>query len=312
MTHSHRSGRHVLKRTAAAGAAWLLGFSLPCGAASANQLVSRILTPAYLDQAMCNDMGAISTQLFYGLRRDAGRNKGQVLSREQVREIATRFDAINVQLCAAVTPIHSDAGAWARKYARYAMPGPSGSLGNGKSWDGFLADGLAVKWADIAARFRTELLMLDSVINLELDLRPNAFDPGQKPLRDPHSRENPQLFQLLADIRRVSLTDEEAKVRYLLVTLHERKTFREMIPARFDLDGLARIEAKTRRLGLQLLDKYEVRLEALADAGMRSQLFAIDRGAHARESAARLQTAVRIASEQAGALISRYRRSFSQ
>jgi hypothetical protein len=34
--------------------------------------------------------------------------------------------------------------------------------------------------------------MLDSVIDLELDLRPNAFDPDLKPLRDLNSAESRQ------------------------------------------------------------------------------------------------------------------------
>jgi hypothetical protein len=248
---------------------------------------------------MCNDLGLLSTQLFQGLNQDAGRRKRPMLSREQVRDIAARFDEINVQLCAAVTPIHADAGAWARKYARYAVPRPSD-----KRWDGFLADGLAVKWADVAARFRTELLMLDSVINLELDLRPNVFNPDLKPLRDLNS---PESRQLLQDIRRVSLTDEEAKVRFLLVTLHDQKTFREMIPARFDLDSLVRIEAKTRQLGLQLLDKYGVNLDSVVDARTRSLLFTVDRHEHTPQSALKLETAVRTAKAQMEALVATYR-----
>jgi hypothetical protein len=283
----------------AAAAFCVFSMAVPCGAATPNQLVNSILTPHYLDRAMCNDLGLISTQLYQGLNQDAGRKKRPVLSREQVREIATRFDEINVQLCAAVTPIYADAGAWARKYARYAVPSPSD-----KRWDGFLADGLAVKWADVAARFRTELLMLDSVINLELDLRPNVFNPDLKPLRDMNS---PGSRQLLQDIRRVSLTDEEAKVRFLLVTLHDQKTFREMIPARFDLDSLVRIEAKTRQLGLQLLNKYYVNLDSVVDTRTRSMLFTVDRNEHTPQSALKLETAIRIARAQMEALVSSYR-----
>lgn len=284
---------------AAAVAFCVLSIALPCGAATPNQLVNSILTPHYLDRAMCNDLGLISTQLYRGLNQDAGKGKRPILSREQVRDIAARFDEINVQLCAAVTPIYADADAWARKYARYAVPRPSD-----KRWDGFLADGLALKWADVAARFRTELLMLDSVINLELDLRPNVFNQDLKPLRDMHSPENRQLLQ---DIRRVSLTDEEAKVRFLLVTLHDQKSFREMIPARFDLDSLVRIEAKTRQLGLQLLDKYVVNLDSVVDARTRSMLFTVERREHTPQSALKLETAVRIAKAQMDALVSTYR-----
>jgi hypothetical protein len=284
---------------AAAAAFCVFSIAAPCGAATPNQLVNSILTPEYLDRAMCNDLGLISTQLYQGLSQGAGKGKRPILSREQVRDIAARFDEINVQLCAAVTPIYSDAGAWARKYARYAVPRPSD-----KRWDGFLADGLALKWADVAARFRTELLMLDSVINLELDLRPNVFNQDLKPLRDMHS---PESRQLLQDIRRVSLTDEEAKVRFLLVTLHDQKSFREMIPARFDLDSLVRIEAKTRQLGLQLLDKYVVNLDSVVDARTRSMLFTVERREHTPQSALKLETAVRIAKAQMDALVSTYR-----
>jgi hypothetical protein len=80
-----------------------------------------------------------------------------------------------------------------------------------------------------------------------------------------------------------------------------------MIPARFDLDSLVRIEAKTRQLGLQLLDKYVVNLDSVVDARTRSMLFTVERREHTPQSALKLETAVRIAKAQMDALVSTYR-----
>lgn len=297
MTRSAVS-RSVRRRAlGAAGAAWLLGLAAPCSAVGADRLIDIVLTPAYLQTARCNDLTALSTALFQGLSPDAANNKRPQLSRAQVRDIATRYDEVNTQVCAAVTPIYAGHDGWARKYARVAL-----AKAPDKNWDAFFGDELAVKWAGITAKFRTELLMLDSVIDLELDLLPNAFhaDAGQ-----PRDMTSPEMRRLLQDIRRVSLTDEEAKVRFLLASLHEQPRFREMMPARFDVVGLARIEAKTRELGLQLMNRHGVNLDTLVDARTHTLLLTLDE--LPPKPASKLETAVRTARAQMDALISRYR-----
>jgi hypothetical protein len=76
-----------------------------------------------------------------------------------------------------------------------------------------------------------------------------------------------------------------------------------MMPARFDLDGLVRIEAKTRQLGLQLLNRYDVNADALYDTRTRSLLFTMGRNEHTPGSALKPGTAVRTAKAQTDALV---------
>ena len=258
-------------------------------------MVNIILTSRYLEQERCDNLGLVSTQLLQNLNRGVGVNIRPDLSRDQVREIATRYAEINGQLCDAITPILSEHDAWARSYDKYA----GSNLAN-KRWDLFLADERAVKWAGIAAGFRTELIALNKVIDLVLALRPDAFNPHAKPVRDLRMQET---RKLLEDVRQVSLTEEEAKVRMVLATMHDQPAFREMIPARFNVESLAAIEAKTRQIGLQFINQYRIHLDDLYDPRTRMALFTVDQSA----PEPKLGATVRTATLQIKALASKYR-----
>ncbi|MFC0250692.1 hypothetical protein [Massilia consociata] len=280
---------------AAVHAMCLLGGALPCHAANATMVVNGILTSRFLEQERCDNLGLISAQLLQNLNSGVGVNQRPELSHQQVREIATRYVEINEQLCDAITPVLSGTDAWARVYDKYA-----GSTLSDKAWARFLADERAMKWAAITAQFRTELIALNSAINLAMALRPDAFNPDAKRLHNLHL---PETRKLLADIRRVSLTDEEAKVRFALASLHDQPAFREMLPARFNVVRLAGIEARTREIGLHLVNKHEVHLEDLYNARTRMLLFT-------RENDAlelKLDATIRTATTQIKALVSKYR-----
>lgn len=278
----------------ATACAALLATAIPCHAADADAIVDTLLGTRYLERETCNGLGMIGTQLLQEVRPQSEGAKPAVLPRAQVREIAVAYDAINLQLCAAVTPLLSDRNAWVRSYARHGKVLASPRL------NAFMADALAMQWAAIAAGLRAELVMLGSVIELELGLRADAFNPGTAPLVDLQS---PSMRALLKEIRLVSLTDDEARARFVLATLLEHKSFRDMIPARFDLDRLARIEAKTRRLGLQLVRRYGIDLHAVYDSRTRLLVLSVDE----RLGVPAVAGAVRTASAQVTALAARYR-----
>ena len=278
----------------ATACAALLATAIPCHAADADAIVDTLLGTRYLERETCNGLGMIGTQLLQEVRPQSTGARPAVLPRAQVREIAAAYDAINLQLCAAVTPLLSDRNAWVRSYARHGKVLASPRL------NAFMADALAMQWAAIAAGLRAELVMLGSVIELELGLRADAFNPGTAPLVDLQS---PGMRALLKEIRLVSLTDDEARARFVLATLLEHKSFRDMIPARFDLDRLARIEAKTRRLGLQLVRRYGIDLHAVYDSRTRLLVLSVDE----RLGVPAVASAVRTASAQVTALAARYR-----
>jgi len=278
----------------ATACAALLATAIPCHAADADAIVDTLLGTRYLERETCNGLGMIGTQLLQEVRPQSEGAKPAVLPRAQVREIAVAYDAINLQLCAAVTPLLSDRNAWVRSYARHGKVLASPRL------NAFMADALAMQWAAIAAGLRAELVMLGSVIELELGLRADAFNPGTAPLVDLQS---PSMRALLKEIRLVSLTDDEARARFVLATLLEHKSFRDMVPARFDLDRLARIEAKTRRLGLQLVRRYGIDLHAVYDSRTRLLVLSVDE----RLGVPAVAGAVRTASAQVTALAARYR-----
>ena len=287
---------HAVRRGAAIACfALLSGLAAPSHAASAADVVNIILTSRYLEQERCDNLGLVSTQLLQNLNRGVGVNNRPDLSREQVREIATRYAEINAQLCDAITPLLSEHDAWARSYDKHA----GANLAN-KRWDLFLADERAVKWAGISAQFRTELIALNKVIGLILALRPDAFNPDAKQVRDLRA---PETRQLLADIRQVSLTDEEAKLRIMLATIHQQPALRDMIPARFKVESLAAIEAKTRQIGLHFINLHRVHLDDLYDSRTRMLLFTVENKA----PEPRLGATVRTATLQIKALASKYR-----
>jgi hypothetical protein len=276
-----------------AACAGLLTTPAPSCAASADAIVDTVLGTRYLERETCNGLGMIGTQLLQEVRRPSAGGRQAVPTRAQVRAIAAGYDAINLQLCAAVTPLVSDRSAWVRSYARHATVLASPRL------NAFMADELATRWAAIAAGLRAELVMLDSAIELELALRGDAFNPGTAPLVDLQS---PPMRALLKEIRLVSLTDEEARARFVLATLLGHKSFRDMVPARFDLDRLARIEAKSRRLGLQFVRRHGIDLRAAYDTRTRLLVLSIDD----RLRPPAVANAVRTASAQVTALASRY------
>ena len=269
------------------------GACLPARAASSTEVVNVILTSRFLEQERCDNLGLVGIGLLQGLHRGVGVNKRPELPAHQVREIATRYVEINEHLCEAITPLFADH--WARNYDKYARS----SLAN-TAWDEFLADERAVKWAGVSARFRTELIMLNNAIDLVLALRPDAFNPDSKQMR---GLLLPEKRKLLDDIRRVSLTDDEAKVRLMLATSHDQPMFRDMLPARFNLESLATIEAKTRQIGLQLVNGYRVHFDDLYNPGTRMLLFAVEDSARGPK----LDTTVRSATTQIKALASKYR-----
>lgn len=286
------SMRHPLRRSLTlACVVWLSSLAMPCSAASVTDLADKVVTRGFLDRTRCSDLGMIGRELIGALRGPG--NNTRSLSRGDVRAIATRYDEINQQLCAAVTPLLSEQAAWVKVYEkRSELSDPA--------WDGFLADDVARRWAEIDARFRTELVMLESVIELEMALHKDVFSPGAMDRFDPRT---PAMQQLQRDIELVSMTDEEAKDRLLLALLHEDKALREIVPARFDLDSLARIEAKTRQLGAPLLRAHRVRLDRLFDTNARGQLGWLD-DKIARNPA--LNTALRSAKAQLQELAASY------
>ena len=297
---AHRSVRQHLRQglrqcVAAACTLFALGAALPASAASSTEVVNLILTSRFLEQERCDNLGLVNIGLLRGLHRGVGVNKRAELPAAQVREIATRYVEINDQLCAGITPLFAAHEAWARNYDKFARS----NLANG-GWDAFLADEHAVKWAGIAARFRTELVMLNNAMDLVLALRPDAFNPDSKQLRE---LQPAQRRKLLDEIRRVSLTEDEAKVRFMLATAHGQQKLREMLPARFDLDSLAGLEAKTRKLGLRFVGSYNIDFDELYTPSTRLLLFTAEH--HALQ--AQLDLTVRTATTQLKALASKYR-----
>ncbi|NNG24435.1 hypothetical protein [Telluria aromaticivorans] len=291
-----RCFRSFLQRCAAAAcAAFLFAAALPVHAASSVEVVNVILTSRFLEQERCDNLGLVNIGLLQGLHRGVGVNMRPELSAAQVREIATRYVEINEQLCNALTPMFAEHDAWASNYEKYARS----NLSN-KAWDEFLADERAVKWAGIAARFRTELIILNNAVDLVLALRPDAFNPDSRQMR---GLLLPEKRKLLDDIRRVSLTDDEAKVRLMLATSQDQPAFRAMLPARFNLDSLVIIETKTRQIGLQLVNGYRVHFDELYNHGTRMLLFTTDN----KPTGPQLDSTVRTASTQIKALASKYR-----
>lgn len=273
----------------------LPGAALPARAASSTDVVNVILTSRFLELERCDNLGLTNVGLLQGLHRGVGVNQRPELTAAQVREIATRYVEINEQLCEAITPLFAKHEAWAHNYDKYARS----NLAN-QAWDAFLADQHAVRWAGLSARFRTELVMLNKAIDLVLALRPDGFNPDSKQMR---GLLLPEKRKLLDDIRRVSLTDDEAKVRLMLATSRDQPMFREMLPARFDLDSLAAIEAKTRQIGLQFVNGYQVHFDELYNPGTRILLFTVDN----KPAGPQLDSTVRTATMQIKALASKYR-----
>ncbi|UVW29792.1 hypothetical protein [Massilia sp. H6] len=288
--------RRYLRSCAACAAALLaLGAALPAAAASPAGVVNVILTSRFLEQDRCDKLGLVSIGLLQGLHRGVGVNKHPELTAAQVRQIASRYVDINDQLCNSITPLFAAHDAWARNYGKLARA----TLTNA-GWDAFLADDHAVKWAGIAARFRSELIALNNAIDLVLALRPDAFDPDAKLLRALQPR---QRSALRDEIRRVSLTEDEAKLRFLLATAHGQHKLGEMLPERFELGRLAAIEAATRRLGLQFVERYHIDFDELYPPSTRLQLFTAEHPA----LQPKLDLSVRTATARLKALVSTYR-----
>lgn len=287
--------QHLRRCAAAACTLFALGAALPAAAASPTAVVNVILTSRFLEQERCDKLGLVSIGLLQGLHRGVGVNQRAELPAAQVREIATRYVDINDQLCASITPLFAEHDAWARNYDKFARANLTNT-----GWEAFLADDHAVKWAGIAARFRTELIVLNNAIDLVLALRPDAFNPDSKQLRE---LQPPARRKLLDDIRRVSLTEDEAKLRFLLATAHGQQKLRDMLPARFALGSLAGLEAKTRMLGLQFVERYHLDFDELYTPSTRLLLFTAEHSA----LQPKLDLTVRTATTQLKALASKYR-----
>ncbi|VXB79364.1 hypothetical protein [Massilia sp. 9I] len=279
-----------------AGAALLCYGALPALAASSADLVKHVLTPAYLDRMMCNDVGLLQLNLLNALKRGSPTLRMPAFSDAQIREIGARYDELNASGCAALEPLHRDPRTWERNAEKAGLA----ATGDAR-WDRFLADPAAVKWANVVARFRMELVGLESVMRLQLSLRRNIYNPRNKDLP---ADGDPALRKLEEEVRRVSLTEEEAAMRMVLANAVDLAAMREMLPARYQIDSLVRLEAKTRQIGLQLLERHGLALDRLFDAKMRRQLLVIED----KETGVKLNAVAHAGEREADRLADRVRR----
>lgn len=289
---AYQAARRVLGRSRhLACIAMLSGMSISAGATTATQVFDTVVTARYVQQEQCD----LSPQFRSELQKRLGRGDGTQaqLSRTQVRDLALQIDQIASSHCRTVAPMLRKDEALARDYER------AKSARIGREWDRFLADGSATKWAAISADFRTELVALRNLVNLETTLRDDVFNPDSRKRIDPSS---PTFKQLMNDIRKVSLTKSEADTRFFIAIAANDRAFREILPARFDLERLIQIEAKTRQIGLQLIDLYKVDFERLYDDKTRNALSAQGK------STPQQKKAVRDAEAQIAALAQQYKR----
>lgn len=160
----------------------------------------------------------------------------------QVKEIVTELDDISQQFCKRM-----DAA-----IGTEFKPDGKG-LADDRQWQRFLADDKARRWLHVNALFLAEIEPMFDYINLA-----NALSPSQESPPPPSAEESQKLIK---EIDLVSLTKNQTMARGMLHYFGAEPRLHQILPARFDLKRLVQIEAKTRAIGVPLLEKYFLSLE---------------------------------------------------
>lgn len=207
-----------------------------------------ILTPPVLVEAMrCSApryvlMNGFFEQLHLPRRGLAGHYTAQ-----QARDMMTGVDNIVTQYCRVMD---------AQMAARTAVD--PGSLTSSPFWTEVQGDDNALQWLRLNSQFLAEIESLHMLVMFGSKLYPGGADPM------PPS--TPELQQVAADAAVVSMDDEQRDGRLLLYSVAAAPGFREVLPARLDIDSLAHIEAMTRTTGTAVLQRHHVSLATVQPA----------------------------------------------
>lgn len=222
-----------------------------CGMGSAHaasQDARAILTPPALVEAMrCSAPRYVLLKGFFEQLHLPKRGLAGHYTAQQARAMMTAADNIVTQYCRVMD---------VQMAARTAVD--PGSLTGSPFWTAVQSDDNALQWLRLNSQFLAEIESLHMLVMFGSKLYPGGADPMPPPTAELH--------QVAEDAAVVSLDDEQRDGRLLLHSVATAPGFREILPARFDIDSLAHIEAMTRTTGTAVLQRHHVSLASVQPA----------------------------------------------
>lgn len=238
-THPGKNGWRGLARLQA-GAALLCSFTLTQAAGVTPRDI--VMPPALSDGLTCSQVSWMLAEKFYE-RLNVPYQDGKVhYSVQQARAMVTGLDELIIPMCRALNTEMAPT-------QRLTL----GFLDTDEDWKRLLADPKGAAWLRENSTFLAEI---EPVYVLYFTANRLTPDPTQvKKLRP----SDDEIFDLrTAEI--LSFTREEAETRAQLADPAKRARLAALLPARFDIARLARMEEKTRLAGLPFLERYLMRL----------------------------------------------------
>jgi len=220
---------------------WLAGLLLlSAGAVQAADMPARdaVVPPALLGAIGCSHTRAMLIQEFAGQMGITKRGTARSYSPQQVREIMNGVDTTIEQFCSLLA-VKTAATQRANLEA----------LTSNAQWKSTLADPAAVAWLRTNSQFLAEIESLYILSQLGGKLAPASAG-------DAKLQQTPALLNAMNEMKFYAFTDDESAARSLLAMPDKRAHLAAVLPARFDVARLAKIEEATRTAGTPFLRRY--------------------------------------------------------
>ena len=220
---------------------WLAGLLLlSAGAVQAADMPARdaVVPPALLGAIGCSHTRAMLVQEFAGQMGMTRRGTVSNYSPQQVRDIMNGVDATIEQFCSLL----------AAKTAATQRANLEALTSNAQ-WKNTLADPAAVAWLRTNSQFLAEIESLYILSQLGGKLAPASAE-------DARLQQTPALLKAMNEMKFYAFTDDESAARSLLAMPDKRAHLAAVLPARFDVARLAKIEEATRTAGTPFLRRY--------------------------------------------------------
>jgi hypothetical protein len=220
---------------------WLAGVALFAhGAVHAAGVPLRdaVVPPVLIGAIGCTHTRTMLVQEFAGQMGMTQRGKTATYSPQQVRDIVTGVDAAIEQFCSLLA-----AKSAATQQANLEF------LNSNAQWKNTLADPSAVAWLRTNSAFLAEIESIYILSQLGAKLLP--ANPERASLQ-----RTPALRDAMNAMRFYAFTEEESAARSLLAMPDQRVHLSAVLPARFDVARLAKVEEATRTAGTPFLRRY--------------------------------------------------------
>lgn len=220
---------------------WLIGIALLVhGAVHAAGVPLRdaVVPPVLIGAIGCTHTRTMLVQEFAGQMGITPRGKTATYSPQQVLEIVTGVDAAIEQFCGLLA-----AKTAATQRANLEL------LTSNEQWKNTLADPAAVAWLHTNSQFLAEIESLYILSQLGGKLLPGGAGQGRL-------QQATALRNLTNEMKFYAFTDAESAARSLLAMPDQRAHLAAVLPARFDVARLAKLEESTRAAGTPFLRRY--------------------------------------------------------